>query len=109
LAAQTYRAPRTTLEQTLAGLWQQVLGVERVGLEDNFFDLGGDSLRLIQVQGQIGRVLQREVPVTELFQYPTIRALADFLSAPAVRPTGRLQRVGARAEQMREALYANVR
>jgi amino acid adenylation domain-containing protein len=109
VAAQTYRAPRTTLEQTLAGLWQQVLGVERVGLEDNFFDLGGDSLRLIQVQGQISHVLQREVPVTELFQYPTIRALADFLGAPAARPAGRLQRVAARAEQMREAFHENVR
>ncbi|MBV9788631.1 MAG: amino acid adenylation domain-containing protein, partial [Chloroflexi bacterium] len=80
-AEATYVVPHTPLEQTIAEVWRQVLQLDRVGTGDNFFDLGGHSLRLIQVQSQLQNRLQREIPLLDLFRYPTIRALADHLGA----------------------------
>ncbi|MEE8524221.1 MAG: amino acid adenylation domain-containing protein, partial [Thermoanaerobaculia bacterium] len=74
-----YVAPATELERAIAGVWRQVLGVDKVGLEDNFFDLGGHSLLLVQVQQHLGEVLAREPSMVELFQYPKISALARHL------------------------------
>ncbi len=102
-AAPSFIAPRTALEQTLAGLWQSVLGGARVGLDDNFFERGGNSLRLTQVHAQLLTTLQREVPIAKLFQYPTIRALAGYLSQPATRPAA-TDAVTSRAARMRGAL-----
>ncbi|WP_328374879.1 amino acid adenylation domain-containing protein [Streptomyces sp. NBC_00440] len=79
-AAAVYVAPRTPVEQVLAEAWQQVLGCERVGVEDNFFDLGGDSIRVVQVRLQARRrgVL---IQVTDLMRHPTIAALAPLATA----------------------------
>ncbi|OUL30717.1 hypothetical protein BV372_21625 [Nostoc sp. T09] len=76
----TYTAPQTEIEQAIASVWQQVLQVDKVGLYDNFFDLGGHSLRMAQVHTQLCEVLQQKVSMVELFQYPTISALAKHLS-----------------------------
>ena len=86
----SFVAPRTQLEQKLAGLWQDVLGLEKVGLEDNFFELGGNSIGLAQVHGRLKTFVDREIPITDLFQYPTVRALADHLSPKAPQTSGRL-------------------
>ena len=75
-----YRPPETELEQLLAGIWEEVLRVERVGIFDNFFDLGGHSLLLVQVQRKLQDALDREVSLMELFQYPRIESLAKHLS-----------------------------
>ncbi len=80
-----YAAPQTKIEQAIAAVWQQVLQVDKVGLHDNFFDLGGHSLRMAQVQSQLRDVLQQEVSMVELFQYPTISALAQHLSGESER------------------------
>lgn len=69
------------LEKTLIELWQRVLRVERVGLDENFFDLGGDSLMMIAIHSDLQNVLGSEIPVTDLFQFTTIRALARHLQA----------------------------
>jgi polyketide synthase PksJ len=74
-----YLAAENDLEQALVAIWQDVLHVDRVGINDNFFDLGGHSLRMAQVQARLREVLGREVPLIDLFQYPTIRTLAAFL------------------------------
>ncbi|HEX8149651.1 MAG TPA: amino acid adenylation domain-containing protein [Pyrinomonadaceae bacterium] len=74
--AAEYKEPLTALEQSIAAIWREVLGREKVGLEDNFFDLGGHSLLLIQVRSKLGATLGRELPVLELFEYPTISLLA---------------------------------
>ncbi|MCP4664213.1 MAG: hypothetical protein GY856_53190, partial [bacterium] len=80
-------APASELEQTLATIWQEVLGLERVGLHDNFFDVGGHSLLLTQVRLRLREELEREVPLVDLFRHPSIRALADHLrGATRVRP-----------------------
>jgi len=60
-------------------IWKQALGVERVGVDDNFFDLGGQSFLVMQVHARLTQALARELPVVALFQYPTVRALADYL------------------------------
>ncbi len=74
-----YVAPQSELEQTLAAIWQEVLGLERVGLHDNFFDLGGHSLLLVQVRSRLRERTEREVSVLDLFKYPTISLLAKHL------------------------------
>jgi amino acid adenylation domain-containing protein len=76
-----YVAPQSELEQRLAEIWQQVLGTRTpVGVYENFFDLGGHSLLLIQVRSKLEALLDYEVPVVDLFQYPTIHALSTYLS-----------------------------
>ena len=72
-------APHTEIERGLAEVWREVLGVERVGVNDNFFDLGGDSLRLLQLQQKLQERLRRGIPLMTLFKYPTVSALARQL------------------------------
>ncbi|HVR09702.1 MAG TPA: beta-ketoacyl synthase N-terminal-like domain-containing protein, partial [Thermoanaerobaculia bacterium] len=71
--------PRSALERTLVGIWQRVLGRERVSAEASFFDLGGHSLRLAEVQNGIRQELGVELSMLELFQHPTVAALARLL------------------------------
>jgi len=73
------RRPQTELEQNIAAIWQAVLHVEQVEVDDNFFDLGGSSFHLAQVYRQLSDLLGREIGVIDLFQYPTIAALAKHL------------------------------
>jgi len=74
-----------------------------VGVHDNFFDLGGHSLLMVQVQSRACEKLQRDVSIVELFQHPTISALAQHLGQPAAGP-GRLQKVQERTRRRKEAL-----
>jgi amino acid adenylation domain-containing protein len=67
------------LERQLGGLWCETLRLERVGAEDNFFDLGGHSLLLAQVQHLLKSRLGHDVPMVKLFEFPTVRALAGYL------------------------------
>jgi acyl carrier protein len=76
-------APRTSVEQTITAIWRELLQVSHVGVNDNFFDLGGHSLLVVEAQARIQQALGIELLVVRLFQYPTIRALAKFLSAGA--------------------------
>jgi amino acid adenylation domain-containing protein len=74
-------APRTPTESALAQIWAEVLHLERVGIGDNFFDLGGDSLLAIRLIDRIGKQFQRELPLSTLFLAPTIEGLASHLSS----------------------------
>ena len=69
-------APRSELERTIAQVWRDVLAMDEVGVDDNFFDLGGYSLLLVRVQTRLRELLDQEVPIVEMFQYPTIRTIA---------------------------------
>jgi amino acid adenylation domain-containing protein len=71
-----YVAPRTTIEELLADIWSRVLGVERVGVFDNFFTLGGHSLLATQVMARIGQVCAVDLPLRTLFDHATVSALA---------------------------------
>jgi acyl carrier protein len=84
--ADRYEAPRTGAERTVAAVWAEVLGVERVGAHDRFFDLGGHSLLLVRVQARLREAFGQPVPITHLFRYLTVSALAAALDAPAPEP-----------------------
>ncbi len=90
LVLRAQAAPQSQLEQAIAGIWQEVLGVQQVGLGDNFFDLGGHSLLVVQVQRRLLEVCGREVSITDMFRLPTIRALAVHLGgdAPIITAVG---------------------
>ncbi|MCW3467113.1 non-ribosomal peptide synthase/polyketide synthase [Chitinophaga nivalis] len=76
----TYVAPRNETETQLAAIWQQLLGVERVGIYDNFFELGGHSLLAIRLLSQLRKALSVELTVKEVFLYPTVATLAARVS-----------------------------
>jgi amino acid adenylation domain-containing protein len=75
--AATYVAPRSPIEQQIADLWAQVLNLPQVGIHDNFFELGGYSLLGIQVVSRLRQALQVEILMANLFQLPTVAALAE--------------------------------
>jgi len=79
----SYAAPTTELERTIAPIWREILQLEDVGIDDSFFDLGGGSLMLVQLQNRLSGELGRELPLVALFENPTIRALARHLAPPA--------------------------
>jgi hypothetical protein len=85
-------APRTATEAVLASLWSDVLGVERVGITENFFALGGYSLVATQIVSRIRSTLQLDVPVRVLFANPTVGALAGALKTRERRP-GELEKI----------------
>ena len=68
--------PRTPIEEILAGIWVEVLGVERVGVHDSFFELGGHSLLATQVLSRVIHAFQVEVPLRSLFEAPTVADMA---------------------------------
>ena len=76
-------APESDIERTIAALWRDVLGLSEVGVNDNFFDLGGHSLLVVQVQRRLREASGREVSITDMFRFPTIRGLALHLAGQA--------------------------
>ncbi|HEX8352729.1 MAG TPA: phosphopantetheine-binding protein, partial [Pyrinomonadaceae bacterium] len=74
-----YAAPRNEVEEQIASIWQSVLRVEKVSINDNFFDLGGHSLLMVQVHGEVQKKLQVELGMVEMFRHPTVSALAERL------------------------------
>jgi acyl transferase domain-containing protein/acyl carrier protein len=77
-----YIAPRDRVEQTLADIWARLFGIDRVGTRDDFFDLGGDSLKALIVLPKIHKELHVEVPIAEFFKRPTIERLSQFIRLP---------------------------
>ncbi|MFD6281867.1 amino acid adenylation domain-containing protein, partial [Streptomyces sp. NPDC060209] len=97
--AGAYRAPRTEAEETLAGLFAEVLGVDRVGIDDNFFTLGGHSLLATRLISRVRTVLGAEIPIKTVFAAPSVAELTTHLSAGVeVRPA--LKRLPSRPERL---------
>jgi amino acid adenylation domain-containing protein len=80
-------APRTREEKLLADIWANVLGVEQVGIHNNFFDLGGHSLLLIRVHRKLSAFFDQKISMVELFEYPTIHTLAQHLTLKQTKQT----------------------
>ncbi|PHM39367.1 Amino acid adenylation [Xenorhabdus mauleonii] len=77
-----YIAPRNELEIQLCAIWQNVLGLERIGVDDNFFRIGGNSLMAIQLIAAIHRLLAREVSLAQIFELKTVARLAAHMEQP---------------------------
>jgi amino acid adenylation domain-containing protein len=94
-----YAPPHTAIERSIAACWQDVLQVEKVGLHDNFFDLGGHSLLLTQVYQKLEQSTQAEITLVDLFQYPTISTLAEHIGQKSgLKPS--VQEEDTRTEQL---------
>jgi amino acid adenylation domain-containing protein len=81
-----YAPPRTELEHQLTRIWQELLGVERIGINDNFFELGGNSILVTRMISAIRRELELELPVSIVFKLFTIGSIAAYMGLHAMRP-----------------------
>ncbi|MEQ9441439.1 MAG: phosphopantetheine-binding protein, partial [Cyclobacteriaceae bacterium] len=79
LVSRGYVAPETETEQVLAGIWAELLGLDRVGIHDNFFELGGHSLSAIQMVTAIKEKLDTDIIVRSLFLYPDLKSQASHV------------------------------
>jgi acyl carrier protein len=75
-----YIAPRNALENVIAGIWQEFLGIEQVGIEDDFFELRSDSLVFITIAAKIHKALNVKVPIDVFFSKPTIKEMAEYIN-----------------------------
>jgi acyl carrier protein len=96
-----YTAPETEIELTIAAALQDVLKVEKVSTNHNFFDLGGNSIHIVQVYNRLRVMLNRDFPLVAVFENPTIKSLAQYLAGDAVESASR-ERGAARGEKRKE-------
>ncbi len=102
-ADEHYVAPRNEIEEIITRVWQEVLGVERIGVHDNFFDAGGHSLLMVQVHNKLSEAFEKDVSIVEMFAKPTISALAEYFSdSNGHKPT--FQKVMDRAARRKQAV-----
>jgi acyl carrier protein len=80
-SAQVYVAPRNDVDEIIAGIWAEILGIRQIGVHDNFFDLGGHSLKATQVVSRLRRAFHSEIPLRHLFEFPTVAELAVAIRA----------------------------
>ncbi|HWT65805.1 MAG TPA: beta-ketoacyl synthase N-terminal-like domain-containing protein, partial [Terracidiphilus sp.] len=78
--AQDYIAPFSESEKQMAALWQEMLRIDQIGIDDSFFDLGGNSIAVFRMISAYRSRYQREIPPVKVFQYPTIAQLCDYLA-----------------------------
>jgi amino acid adenylation domain-containing protein len=80
--ARDYKEPAGGAEAAVANIWRELLGVDRIGVRDNFFDLGGHSLLVLQMVGKLKRQFSKPIAVVDVFQFPTVERLAAYFSDP---------------------------
>ncbi|MAE65565.1 MAG: non-ribosomal peptide synthetase [Phycisphaeraceae bacterium] len=95
--------PRDERERQVAEMWRELLGVADVSVDENFFDLGGHSLMLVELHSRLREKFAHELSVVDMFRYPTIRGLAERIGTPASTPRDRsaAQRAGKQQEALR--------
>jgi amino acid adenylation domain-containing protein len=86
-SGQTYTAPRTAMEAALATIWEELLGVDSISINDNFFERGGHSLIAVRAISAIRKQMDIEVSIAEIFDYPTIGSLCVFIATRSGRNT----------------------
>jgi acyl-CoA synthetase (AMP-forming)/AMP-acid ligase II/acyl carrier protein len=102
IARSEYVAPRTSLEQTLSALWSDVLQLESIGMNDNFFLLGGDSLSATRLLVRIRELLEVTIPIPTFFGEPTIAAGSKYISQHSSHPVGALEEMFDEIQEMSE-------
>src|SRR5690606_26764542 len=101
---ENYAPPANDIESKIAAVWKALLGVERVGVRDNIFDLGANSLLTVQANQRLSSLLQRKIPLVSMFRYPTVEALAIHLGEANGVTALATERTHERAERKREAV-----
>ena len=96
-----YVAPRTATEEVLADLWTEVLGVERAGINDDFFALGGHSLMATQLLSRVQKIFHVELPLRKLFETPTVLGLVDALTV-AYGDANAIEEIALMVKQLRD-------
>jgi acyl carrier protein len=99
--ASAFLAPRTEVERVVANIWRRLLGIEQVGVNDNFFDLGGHSLMLARVHAELRELYADDIPLTALFQHPTVGTMAEYLSRGSREDSDALSQTRERADARR--------
>jgi acyl carrier protein len=101
---QVYVAPGNASEQAIADIWIEILGVKRIGIHDNFFDLGGHSLKATQVVSRLRDLFQCDIPLRNMFEFPTISELAAAIDSKTVDELNgdKLDRLLGEVEEMSE-------
>ena len=89
---ESHVTPRTPVEEIVASIWSEVLNLENVGIHDNFFDLGGHSLKATRVNSRLCTIFKIDLPLRLLFEHPTVESLARAVVAHETRP-GQTERI----------------
>lgn len=97
-----FKSPRTDIEMTIASLWKELLHLEKVGILDNFFDLGGHSLLVTQVHSRLTEIYEKELTIVDLFRFPTIHSLARHIGSTEKEQSD-FHEIKTRADMQREA------
>jgi hypothetical protein len=100
VTAAAYRPPESEVERTLVAIWQEVLGLARVGTDDNFFDLSGNSLLAVKLVNRIRQELAPTLSLVTLFERPTVRGLARAIAADSTADLKQRQRGKLRRERL---------
>jgi acyl carrier protein len=87
VATPEFISPRTPVEEVLTKIWAEVLGLERVGIQDNFLQLGGDSILATQLVSRVREAMQVELSLLCVFEAPTVASLAEVLEGLLVQET----------------------
>ncbi|HKR64624.1 MAG TPA: condensation domain-containing protein, partial [Thermoanaerobaculia bacterium] len=97
-------APRDAIEHAVAAIWQRVLGLDSLSIHDNYFHLGGDSIKVIRITGAIASELGVRVEVKDLFRWPTVAELAEHIRSGSLRADPALDAAYETLDAMRDAL-----
>ena len=99
----SYDAPRNQAESTIADIWREALSMDRVGRDDNFFDLGGHSLLLVMIHGMLRERFDTDLTMVDMFRYPTVAALARHVANDR-KDVGAARQIGGSSAERRELL-----
>ena len=100
-----HAAPRSEIEKKIADIWKDVLRLDDVGIFDNFFDLGGNSLNIITVNNKIKTAFEKDIPLVKLFTYPTIHSLANYLNQKEISEIVSSQKIKESVDIWEESMY----
>ncbi len=98
-----YEAPANALEQSIGAVWSEMLGIERIGRHDNFFEIGGNSVLIVQMHGQLAPMISTAFSIADLFAHVTIAEMAAYLSGHDASATV-LAESAERAQRQRASL-----